>query len=140
VASRALLLALLFSSALTIALACREQGPSGRIAFVDLTVNPPGLLIFSINANGSGLKQLTGPGSSPSWSPDGRRLAFMKGSVPSEGIYVVQADGSGMILVARGDSGGPSWSPDGRRIAFAGRSGRTYGIFTTNADGSGAST
>jgi Tol biopolymer transport system component len=54
-------------------------------------------------------------GSSPAWSPDGRRLAFVRG----DGVYVVRRDGTRMIRVARRDDPGtPAWSPDGRRLAF----------------------
>jgi Tol biopolymer transport system component len=79
----------------------------------------------------------------PSWSPDLRRLAFERPSVPRSSnldIYVIDADGSGSGLTnltqhpARDLS--PAWSPDGRSIAFDSR--RTDGhrdIYVMNADG-----
>jgi Tol biopolymer transport system component len=63
----------------------------------------------------------SGSGGQPQWSPDGTQLAVA--AVPggfvgdAEGIYIVQADGSGeRVLTER--AGNPTWSPDGRRLAF----------------------
>jgi TolB protein len=55
---------------------------------------------------------------SPSWAPDGRRLAFAAtDAAAAPSIFVVNADGSGLRRLAAGRS--PAWSPDGTRIAFA---------------------
>ena len=54
-----------------------------------------------------------GPGASPSWSPDGSRLAFVSG-----GIGVMNADGSGRRQLHVGNDRKPVWSPDGTRLAF----------------------
>jgi Tol biopolymer transport system component len=53
----------------------------------------------------------------PTWSPDGNRIAFGQEHVWPSGIYVINADGSGLRRV--GDGWSPAWSPDGRRLAFA---------------------
>jgi Tol biopolymer transport system component len=60
------------------------------------------------------------------WSPDGRKIAFIKipdSSVPfSVGeLWVMNADGSGARKFADADAGhgyAEAWSPDGSRIAF----------------------
>jgi Tol biopolymer transport system component len=53
-------------------------------------------------------------GLGPSWSPDGRRLAFW--TQGSQWLSVVNADGRGRRRLVRGID--PVWSPDGRWIAF----------------------
>jgi Tol biopolymer transport system component len=80
----------------------------------------------------------------PTWSPDGKRIAFVdRGDVDGD-LYVMNADGTGVKQLTHssyssGDYGArnPSWSPDGRRIAFA------YGydrLSVINPDGSGLRT
>lgn len=72
----------------------------------------------------------------PSWSPDGKRLAFSsdrntdwRGHSNGRGwehtqelsIYVIGADGAGFRRIASKPGfclGSPRWSPDGRRVAF----------------------
>ncbi len=61
-------------------------------------------------------------GEAPSWSPDGTRLVFT-GREPGSyttGVYVVDADGSGLrrLSPAGSDDIRASWSPDGGLIAF----------------------
>jgi Tol biopolymer transport system component len=52
---------------------------------------------------------------SPTWSPDGSRLAFTKNSV----LHVINVDGTGMTALPNEDLAlNPSWSPDGQRIAY----------------------
>jgi Tol biopolymer transport system component len=48
----------------------------------------------------------------PSWSPDGKRLAF----VGTKGITTVRADGSGQFILPSGLH--PAWSPDGKSLTF----------------------
>lgn len=56
---------------------------------------------------------------SPSWSPDGRKIAFSRGGGgPVGGIYLVNPDGSHQVKLAD-CCGSPVWSLDGSKIAFA---------------------
>ena len=52
-----------------------------------------------MNANGSGQRRLTrtpaANESSPSWSPDGRKIAFTREAGANFELYVMNADGSG---------------------------------------------
>ena len=68
---------------------------------------------------------------SPVWSPDGRRIAFVSRR-DGRALYVMNADGSGLRIVARVEDATPAWSPDGREIAFE----RNGGVYVMNADGS----
>ena len=84
-----------------------------------------------MNADGSNQRQLTQlPAGSPTWSPDGTKLAFVGPPVAGDNIYVVNADGSGLHAIGGGWE--PAWSPDGSKLAFS------YGpLFLMNPDGSG---
>ncbi len=57
---------------------------------------------------------------SPSWAPDGRRIAYVSFEDGRPGIYIqVLATGERVKLPHfRGLNGAPSWSPDGKRIAL----------------------
>ena len=59
---------------------------------------------------------------SPRWSPDGRRIAFVRkhccdGS-PVDGVYVIGADGRGLRQLVASRATTVAWSPDGAAIAF----------------------
>jgi len=56
-----------------------------------------------------------GRGRSPSWSPDGSRLAL----VTARGLETVRRDGSGRRLVVAGTMTSAVWSPDGSLILYA---------------------
>ena len=99
------------------------------------------LSIFLINADGSGQTELTGTcGQFPSWSPDGKMIAFNTVAgcpVPGE-IFVINADGSGMANLTNHPAGDAraAWSPNGRKIAFNNNRDGDGEIWVMNADGS----
>jgi Tol biopolymer transport system component len=106
---------------------------SGRIVFDNFQD------IWSVNADGTDLRRLTrSPWSEfdPSWSPDGRFIAYRSEPHDYPQLWVMNADGTGQHPLTR-DGGFPDWSPHG--IAYApggGTSGRSS-IAIINADGSG---
>jgi Tol biopolymer transport system component len=60
-------------------------------------------------------------GMSPSWSPDGSRIAFTTTRNGRLEVFTMHADGSNqnMLVSMPGASAmDPRWSPDGRRVAF----------------------
>ncbi len=58
----------------------------------------------------------------PSWSPDGRRIAFVGSRTGQEGsdIYTMKTDGTGLKRLTDNESGAgePQWSPDSSKIVF----------------------
>jgi hypothetical protein len=116
-----------------------DVASGGRIAFVGGnwlgSVGGEPAHIYVVNLDGGAVTQLTsGPvfDDWPAWSPDGSRIAFARGGdTATAGIYIMNADGSGLQRVSA-IGGTPAWSPDGTRIAFSGG-----GLHVMNADGSG---
>lgn len=61
----------------------------------------------------------------PSWSPDGKKLAFISKRADENQIYVISVDGGEAQQVTYqpvGVSSVPVWSPDGTILAFSGSS------------------
>lgn len=51
----------------------------------------------------------------PSWSPDGKQLAFQR----ADGVYVARGPGDETRVASIANPGAPSWSHDGARLAYA---------------------
>ena len=113
---------------------------TGReIAFISNRGGSP--QIYVMDSSGSNQRPLISRGGhsdSPSWSPDGRYIAFTYGGAGSFQIFVADvASGQLLQLTSQGRNESPTWSPDGRHLAFqSNRSGR-WEIWQTHIDGTG---
>ena len=121
-------------SALAVDGARSEGQASGLIAFI----RADGVYVMRADGNGIRLLRRTGLWTAwVTWSPDGRKLAFLSYST-ERGIWVMNADGTDPIHLADGTpaTSRPTWSPDSRRIAFATSDNGGSHIWVVNADGS----
>lgn len=117
---------------------------NGTLAFSSDRAGRP--MIYTADADGSNVKRITFAGvfnSSPSWSPDGKKIAFSGQSDNNFDIFVMNADGTGMIrLTSAKKSNGrmasnedPSFSPDGRFVMYTSdRTGKSQ-IYISTVDG-----
>jgi Tol biopolymer transport system component len=111
-------------------------------AMGDFSATDEGLDIYLVNQDGSSPVDLTQDlvqfENSPAWSPDGSQIAFQAlSSSQNHDIWVINADGSGLIQLTTSDSDEvwPIWSPDGRRLTFTSNRDDKADIWAMNADG-----
>jgi len=130
-------------------LALSMSANGDKIAFSARTDN--GAEIFVVNANGTGLKQLTDNSrmdAYPSISADGSKIAFTSYTLFDFGsgeplavdnqLFVVKSDGTGLkklSLVVEPSLYPFSISGDGGKIAFSARQDSEYHVFVINSDG-----
>ncbi|MCK4392154.1 PD40 domain-containing protein [Candidatus Bipolaricaulota bacterium] len=93
--------------------------------------------IFVADSSGENLQNLTNTrvDGQPTWSPDGREIAFtsLREGVLKRQLYVMNADGSNVRRLTTLDRhvGSPTWSPDGGKIAFI----ADFNVYVVNRDG-----
>jgi Tol biopolymer transport system component len=101
-----------------------QISPDGtRVAFtigdVNWDANKVITQIYVIPVGGGSMKQLTSGASSatsPRWSPDGKRIAYVSGGQ----VWTMESDGDNKDQVTKisTSAAAPVWSPDGQWIAF----------------------
>jgi CSLREA domain-containing protein len=147
----ALMLAVVMAMSVTVPAPARASafpGVNGNIVFSsDRTTgagvnNPEGdLEIFAMNPNGSGLKQLTKNKATedyPSYSADGKRIAFQSGRTGDTEIFVMNSDGTQQTNLTKNPASDsrPTFSPDGKKVLFSSsRDGGHSDLFVMNLDG-----
>jgi Tol biopolymer transport system component len=98
----------------------------GPIAYT--VIRGAGTTIYSVPAAGGPSTRIT-TGRSPSWSPDGRFLAFVRGS----SVFTSRANGRGVRRILRNASD-PAFSVSGDQLAFV----SARSLWVSKVDGSGA--
>jgi TolB protein len=96
--------------------------------------------IFSVRTNGRRLRRLTNSRAievSPTWSPDGERIAFVSDRSGPPQIFIMDSDGGNTRrLTYDGDyNTTPVWSPDGQWIAYETRVGSQFDIWLIDPEG-----
>jgi TolB protein len=114
--------------------------PEGTIAFSGRDLGD----VLVARVDGSGVRRLTsapGPQFDPSFSPDGRLIAYRDSRHAinqDDEIWVMDRDGRHARNLTRdhGNDWSPAWSPDGRTIAFASTRSGSLELWTMASDGS----
>jgi TolB protein len=101
-------------------------GPDGRIAFSSGRTGTQN--IYTVKPDASDIKQLTfltggqSAYTEPSWSPDGKTIAFTEFGPDPSRLWLINADGSNQHPLFVEDpaysDAQPSFSPDGSRVIF----------------------
>ena len=108
-------------------IAAPEVSPDGQwvaygISTPDMEANRGVSNIWLVSTSGGDAIQLTqsGKDSAPSWSPDGKTLAFLSGRDGTSQVYVISMEGGEAKKLTTLSTGADlfKWSPDGKSIAF----------------------
>lgn len=103
--------------------------PDGAHIMVALAKSGQKSGLWDLSVLGGGFRQIADDGFAPAISPDGKRVAFVKGSKTHQQLWIMGSDGSQPEMLA-GDEGDyfgqVVWSPNGQRIAYS-RGKLTYG-------------
>ncbi len=119
----------------TLAISCLPEAAVNPSQTAD---QPTGAGLFLLPADGKGeLRLLIRNAFTPSWSPNGKKIAFSVDYPRGKwSVHVANADGSHDVQLTDPSrtGGSPAWSPDGKQIAFDEFGGKQ--IFVMDADGS----
>lgn len=121
--------------------------PDGTIAFTGSDSYPDGMDIYIMNGNGSDIRPFIVDQAndlSPSFSPDGEKLAFISDRSGQWAIYIINTDGTDFHKVPdsefsfHGDivNNAVNWSPDSQKLVYLATD-STGGMGIINLDGSG---
>jgi TolB protein len=87
----------------------------------------------------TGENTLLGKGAQPSFSPDGKKIAYIKYTGTDANIYIMGIDGENQVQITdskKGYAQDPKWSPDGNYLIFsASKDGKNPDIYVIRTDG-----
>ena len=74
---------------------------------------------------------------SPTWSPDGKQIAFVSDRGGTPQIYLMDSSGAGVrrLTFEGGYNTSPAWHPRSNRIAYEGRAGGTFQVMVMETEG-----
>jgi TolB protein len=117
---------------------------NGRIAYSHLGAGSNRARIYTTTAQGTRRRHLiagTFSNLAPAYSPNGKRIVFVRASKQSD-LWTMNADGSrkrNLTSTAHVDEIAPAWSPGGKELAFAVESpAALQGIWVVGVDGQGS--
>lgn len=118
--------------------------PSGQWLVFASTRHQETPNLYLQRTDGVAVRQLTNDAASevqPTFSPDGKRIAFASNRAGDWDIWVIDIDGTNAIQITSGPSDDlhPSWSPDGQRLVYCSRGPRDgqWGLWIVSAEAGG---
>jgi len=126
-------------------------GPAGKKLAVAMESPGENLDIYIVNPDGSNPLRVTNHPAAdlePTWSPDGRYLAFVSDRSGAPQIYMIDLyqgnESTNNKPIRLTNSGSyntsPAWSPDGRYLAYVRRTGSQFDLYMIDFQGAGGRT
>ncbi|MEP7212378.1 MAG: S41 family peptidase [Acidobacteriota bacterium] len=92
--------------------------------------------IFTAPVEKGGVRNLTKSSNSndkfPTWSPDGKKIAYISDATGEEELWLISQDGSTqpeqLTTGSKAQRFAPTWSPDGKQIAFSDKDAKVYAV------------